>query len=107
MNELKNNCEILDRIYSIIKSRKGDSIDLSYTAKLLSLGRGEISRKLGEEALETIISYMDENSENVVNESADLIYHLLVLWADQGIEPKQVWTELLRREGTSGIVEKK
>ena len=106
MNEQKKSCEILDRIYSTIKSRNGDRTDLSYTAELFSLGRSEIARKLGEEAVETIISYLDKNSKNVVNESADLIYHLLVLWADQGIEPRQVWTELSRREGMSGIVEK-
>lgn len=98
--------EVLERLFETIKNRHGESPDTSYTAKLFSKGRGEIAKKLGEEATETIIASLDETDEKVVSESADLLYHLLVLWADTGVEPKHVWEELKRREGTSGIDEK-
>ena len=98
---------VLEKLFDTIKSRHGDSPDTSYTAKLFSKGRGEIARKVGEEATETIVASLEETEEKVVSESADLLYHLLVLWADTGIEPRHVWEELARREGTSGIDEKK
>ncbi|MBL6932953.1 MAG: phosphoribosyl-ATP diphosphatase [Rhodospirillales bacterium] len=98
--------DVLERLFDTIKSRHGDDPETSYTAKLFSRGRGEIARKLGEEATETIVASLDETEEKVVSESADLLYHLLVLWADTGVEPAHVWAELARREGTSGIDEK-
>ena len=97
---------VLERLFDTIKSRHGDDPGASYTASLFSKGRGEIARKLGEEATETIVASLDETEEKVVSESADLLYHLLVLWADTGVEPAHVWEELARREGTSGIDEK-
>jgi phosphoribosyl-ATP pyrophosphohydrolase len=95
--------QILERLFQIIKGRYGENPDKSYTAKLFSEGRGEIARKVGEEATETIVASLGEGGEKVVMESADLLYHLLVLWADVGIDPSQVWEELARREGTSGV----
>lgn len=106
MSEPTVNSDVLERLFQTIKSRHGESPDASYTAKLFSEGRGEIARKLGEEATETIVASLSETEEKVVSESADLLYHLLVLWADTGIEPAHVWAELARREGTSGIAEK-
>ena len=106
MNEHSTDSDILERLFETIKGRHGDDPDTSYTAKLFANGRGEIARKLGEEATETIVAALDETDEKVVSESADLLYHLLVLWADVGISPSHVWTELARREGTSGIAEK-
>ena len=97
---------VLDGLFQIIDSRHGKNPKTSYTAKLLADGRGEITRKLGEEAIETIFAALDETEEEVVNESADLLYHLLVLWAEMGVRPKDVWGELQRREGISGIDEK-
>ena len=94
---------VLDGLFDVIKSRRGQSPESSYTAKLLARGRGEITRKLGEEAVETIVAALDEGENEVVAESADLLYHLLVLWAEMGIEPGDVWAELQRREGVSGI----
>ncbi|NQU55819.1 MAG: phosphoribosyl-ATP diphosphatase [Rhodospirillales bacterium] len=98
--------DILERLFETIKGRLGDDPDTSYTAKLFTQGRGEIARKVGEEATETIVASLDETDEKVISESADLLYHLLVLWADVGIAPAHVWAELARREGTSGIDEK-
>lgn len=97
---------VLEKLFQTIKSRHGEDPETSYTAKLFAGGRGEIARKLGEEATETIVASLDETEEKVVGESADLLYHLLVLWADVGIDPAQVWAELARREGISGIAEK-
>lgn len=97
---------ILDQLYATIVSRKGADAESSYTAKLFAKGRKKIAQKVGEEAVETVIAAMAETPDKVVGESADLLYHLSVLWADLGITPDQVWAELARREGISGIAEK-
>ena len=98
--------DILDRLFAVIESRQGADGASSYTAKLLAGGTAEISRKVGEEAIETITAALAEGNEQVIAESADLLYHLLVLWADKGVTPDEVWAELARREGISGIDEK-
>ena len=98
--------DVLERLFITIKNRHGESPDTSYTAKLFSKGRGEIAKKLGEEATETIIASLDETDEKVVSESADLLYHLLVLWAARGLDPERVWDALAAREGVSGLTEK-
>jgi len=98
---------ILDQLFETLKSRRGTDPEKSYTAKLFSRGRPKIAQKLGEEAVETVIAALAETPDKVVSESADLLYHLLVLWADCEIEPYQVWAELDGRLGTSGIDEKK
>lgn len=96
---------VLDKLYAVIESRKGADAASSYTAKLFDAGMAEIARKVGEEAVETITAALS-NQDTVTAESADLLYHLLVLWAEAGIKPEEVWAELARREGTSGIEEK-
>jgi phosphoribosyl-ATP pyrophosphohydrolase len=96
---------ILDRLFATIAARRGADPSVSYTAKLFSQGRGRIAQKLGEEAVETVIAAV-ENSSSLSNESADLLYHLLVLWADAGIAPAEIWAALESRIGTSGIAEK-
>lgn len=106
MSDQNTDSQVLQRLFETIKGRHGDNPDTSYTAKLFSDGRGAIARKVGEEATETIVASLDETDAKVISESADLLYHLLVLWADVGIEPAQVWDELARREGTSGLDEK-
>ena len=98
---------VLDQLFDTLKSRRGASPDKSYTAKLFARGRGKIAQKLGEEAVETVIAALAETPDRVIGESADLLYHLLVLWAECDIEPYQVWKELEDRVGTSGIDEKK
>ncbi len=105
MSEISS--EVLERLYAVIESRKGADEASSYTAKLFAGGAAEISRKVGEEAVETITAALSEGDDKVVAESADLLYHLLVLWADKGIKPADIWAELARREGVSGIEEKK
>ena len=97
---------VLERLYATIASRKTADPGSSYTAKLLHQGRSVIAKKMGEEAVETAIAAVGNDSDAVVAESADLIYHLLVLWVDCGIEPDEVWQKLAAREGTSGLSEK-
>ena len=101
-----SNADILERLYRVIESRKGADAATSYTAKLFADGRAKIARKLGEEAVEAVTAALAGGKPELVAESADLLYHLLVLWADAGIAPAEIWAELERREGTSGIAEK-
>lgn len=96
------------RLYETIAERhaKGDP-EKSYVAKLANKGRGKICQKLGEEAVEIVVDAMVDKKNGVISESADLMFHLLVLWTDMGITPADIAAELERREGTSGIDEKK
>ncbi len=98
---------ILDRLHAAILDRRGADPTASYTAKLLARGTAKIAQKLGEETVEAVIEAVRGDRPGLVGESADLLYHLLVLWADAGIAPAEIWAELQRREGISGIAEKK
>jgi phosphoribosyl-ATP pyrophosphohydrolase len=97
---------ILDRLYAILADRRGADPAVSYTAKLLAGGTPGIARKLGEEAVETMVAALAESNPALIGESADLLYHLLVLWQDRGIAPQDVWRVLEARMGVSGIAEK-
>ncbi|MCX7384542.1 MAG: phosphoribosyl-ATP diphosphatase [Alphaproteobacteria bacterium] len=97
---------VLDRLWNVIESRRSADPDVSHSARLLSRGTAKVAQKFGEEAVECLIEATLGNPEGVVAESADVLYHLLVLWVDAGIRPEDVWGELLRREGVSGIAEK-
>ncbi|MEQ9556011.1 MAG: phosphoribosyl-ATP diphosphatase [Rhodospirillales bacterium] len=97
---------ILDALFATIESRKGGDPASSYTAKLFAGGAPLIARKLGEEAVETAIAALTEDKASVAKESADVLYHLLALWAQLGLDPADVWAELERRTGQSGIAEK-
>src|ERR1700758_4821014 len=97
----------LDRLWQVIQSRRNADPQSSYTARLFSRGRVKIAQKLGEEAVEAVIEGVREDPAALVGESADLLYHLLVLWAAAGVSPAEVAAELTRREGTSGIAEKR
>ncbi len=98
--------DVLERLYATILARKDANPAQSYTAALFAKGRPRVCQKVGEEAIETIIAAFSENKDAVVSESADLMYHLLVLWADLGVAPSEVWESLKAREGVSGITEK-
>ncbi len=97
----------LERLWQVIQARRGADPESSYTARLFARGRAKIAQKLGEEAVEAVIEGVGENPAALIGESADLIYHLLVLWAAAGISPTDVAAELVRREGTSGLDEKR
>lgn len=96
----------IDRLYEIVSARKGRDPAESYTAQLLSKGELHCAKKLGEEAIEAGLAAAGQDKTALTNESADLLYHLLVLWAACGVEPKDVYDALRAREGQSGIAEK-
>jgi phosphoribosyl-ATP pyrophosphohydrolase len=96
----------LERLFATIDSRRGADPESSYTAQLFAGGLGTIAQKVGEEAVEVVVAAHHTSPRHVTEESADLLYHLLVLWAEVGIKPADVWAELARREGTSGLDEK-
>jgi phosphoribosyl-ATP pyrophosphohydrolase len=97
----------LDRLWRVIDSRRNADPADSYTAKLLARGRHKAAQKLGEEAVEAVIEAARHDNAALIGESADLLYHLFVLWAACGIGPADVAAELARREGTSGLDEKR
>jgi phosphoribosyl-ATP pyrophosphohydrolase len=97
---------ILDQLFATVESRKGGDPALSHSARLLSRGTAKVAQKLGEEAVEAVIEATRGNRDGVIAESADLLYHLIVVWVDAGIRPETVWAELERRQGVSGIAEK-
>jgi len=103
---VKADVQILDHLFATIHSRRGADPDQSYTAKLLARGVAQCAKKLGEEGVEAALAAVSGNSKEVVAESADLLYHLLVVWEATGVTPDDVYAELLRREGTSGVEEK-
>lgn len=97
---------VLERLARVIAGRRGADTKASYTARLFAGGREAIAAKLTEEAGETARAALTESPQRVAAESADLLYHLLVLWAETGVAAADVWAELGRREGTSGLTEK-
>jgi phosphoribosyl-ATP pyrophosphohydrolase len=99
--------EALERLWQTIEARRGASPESSYTARLLAAGPTQIARKFGEESLEAIIEAVNDDGAALARESADVLYHLLVLWAAAGLSPGDIATELTRREGVSGIDEKR
>lgn len=101
-----SDAQILERLFATIESRRGADPSSSWTAKLFAEGRPKIAQKFGEEAVEVNIAALVQGPDALTAESADLLYHLLVLWADTGVSPADVWAELEKREGTSGLDEK-
>jgi phosphoribosyl-ATP pyrophosphohydrolase len=99
--------DALARLWATIEARRGASPETSYTAKLLAAGPTGVARKFGEETLEAIIEAVNDDSAALARESADVLYHLLVLWATAGLSPDDIGAELMRREGVSGIEEKR
>ena len=98
--------QAMETVYQTILARKSADPKTSYVAKLLAKGHTHIAKKLGEEAVETAIASAQNDRSEVIYESADLLFHLSVLWAAHDITPEEVFAELARREGTSGIEEK-
>ena len=98
---------VLDRLWGTVESRRlaGDAAQ-SHSARLLGRGTPKVAQKLGEEAVECVIEATLGHRAETILELADLLYHLVVVWVDAGIRPHEVWAELQRREGISGIAEK-
>ena len=98
--------QILQNLFKIIEERKNADPESSYVASLYAKGTAKIAQKLGEEAVETCIEALQGDKEKLAAESADLLFHLMVLWADQGLKPDDIMNVLKSRLGTSGIEEK-
>jgi phosphoribosyl-ATP pyrophosphohydrolase len=96
----------LDRLFTTIAARKGDDPTRSYTAKLLLAGVEQCAKKFGEEAVETVIAAVNKDRHELAKESADLLYHLAVLWAASGLTPDDIYAILESRERMSGLEEK-
>jgi phosphoribosyl-ATP pyrophosphohydrolase len=96
----------LERLYQQVIEAKGADPAVSRTAKLMRAGRSKMAKKLAEEAIEVVIDAMNGETEAVIRESADLFYNLVVLWAEAGIRPHEVWEEMARRERLFGLAEK-
>jgi len=98
---------VLDRLWATIETRRvsGD-VTHSHSARLLARGTPKVAQKLGEEAVELVIEAVTHNHAAIISESADVLYHLMLLLVDAGIRPDEIWAELRRRENMSGLVEK-
>ena len=101
------NAMVLDQLWQTVEQRRlaGDIVS-SHSARLMARGTAKVAQKFGEEAVECVIEATLGNRDATVLESADVLYHLMVIWVDAGIRPEEVWAELARRQGISGIAEK-
>ena len=100
------NDQFINQMFNDLKKRKNINENKSYTAHLLN-NPELLGKKIGEESSELIIDFIKKNRKGTIHESADLIYHLLVLWISIGIDPEDVWEELSNRKTKSGFDEKK
>jgi len=96
----------LTKLFEALAGQSGAKVHNARTVKLLASGLAKMSQKLVEEAAEVAIDAVRERHEGVVSESADLLYHLVVLWFALGIDPASVWAEMGRREQLFGLAEK-
>ena len=102
----QHSADVLDRLYRVIETRRGADPATSHSARLLARGRAKVAQKFGEEAVEAVIEGVGGTAQALVAESADLLYHLLLMWVANDVAANAVWAELARREGMSGILEK-
>ena len=96
----------LEKLFNDLLMRKKFDKEISYTSSLLK-EKNFLAKKIGEETIEVIIEYLENNKKNLIKESADLLYHLSVMWVSADVKPTDVWNELHKRKGTSGLDEKK
>ncbi|MGE3475418.1 MAG: phosphoribosyl-ATP diphosphatase [Rhodospirillaceae bacterium] len=96
---------VLAEMLEVIERRKSSDQITSYTARLYAKGVHKIAQKVGEEAVETTVAAVAESKERLARESADLLYHLLVLWSAKDLAMTDVWAELENRFGAAGIKE--
>ena len=95
-----------DLYYTICQRKKKADPKGSYTAQLFDRGTDAIAQKVGEEAVETIIEAICKRKNGLIYESVDLLYHLMVLWADSNIKLEDIWDEMAKRSIESGLEEK-
>jgi phosphoribosyl-ATP pyrophosphohydrolase len=97
---------VLDRLFALVEQRRDADPAISHSARLLSRGKAKVAQKFGEEAVECVIEAVGGDQTALIAESADVLYHLIVVWVAAGVKAQDVWAELTRREGVSGITEK-
>ena len=98
--------DVLSRLAAVIGQRRAESASKSYTRELIDAGPERCARKLGEEAVETVIAALSQDGRALTREAADLLYHLLVLLEVKRVPLRDVLAELQSRMGTSGLAEK-
>ena len=98
--------DVLARLAAIIARRRGESASKSYTRELIDAGPERCAKKLGEEAVETVIAALSQDGRALTREAADLLYHLLVVLEVRRVPLADVLAELESRMGTSGLAEK-
>ena len=86
--------------------RPGGAPAVSHSARLLGNGVAKVAQKFGGESVECLIEIVSGNRIAAVAESADVLYHLLVMWVEAGTRPEEVWRELEERENASGLIER-
>ena len=96
----------LEKLFDDLLKKKKFDKENSYTSTLLN-NKNLLAKKIGEESFEVILEYLGNNKNSIIRESADLLYHLCVIWISADIKPDDVWNELYRRRGISGLEEKK
>ena len=106
MNGDRLDGRILEKLFGVIESRRGSDAGTSYTARLLAKGRTSIAKKTGEEAVEVVVAALAQGRQELAAESADLLYHLLVLLHARGITLAEVEAALAARTRQSGLEEK-
>lgn len=100
---------VLTELVAVLASRMpsaGGDPDSSYVAKLYAQGPNAFLKKIGEEATELVMAAKDQDHQSIVNETADLWFHSLVALTYYGVDPSEVFAELAKRQGISGLVEK-
>lgn len=97
---------ILDQLAATIKQRRSSTAEKSYTKSLIEAGVGKCAKKLGEEAVETVIAAVSEDESAFKEETADLLYHLLVLLEQKNVPLQEIEQILAKRMGISGHEEK-
>lgn len=103
MSDPSESDDLLERLTDVIESRRGADPDKSYVARLFARGDDQILKKIGEEATEVVMAAKDRDAARIVNETADLWFHCLIMLAQHGLRPATVLAELARREGISGL----
>ena len=96
----------LEKLFDDLSKKKNFDKEKSYTSTLLD-NKNLLAKKIGEESIEVILEYLGNNKNKIIRESADLLYHLCVIWISADIKPADVWRELHSRRGISGLEEKK
>ena len=94
---------VMDELFSVIEKRKGGDPETSYVARTFSRGREHVAKKVGEEGVEVALAGALGDKKAVVSESADLLFHLMILWSETGVAPTEVLKELSKRRGVSGL----